>query len=95
MASPNIFAYFFKRKTQKNLEKRDILRILWYNIKKLYTMTGIKNSSSGEWGLAILLAGIVTGVLWLVWQVIKGIFFLLLSVFAYIIGDSPETTNKK
>ena len=33
MASPNIFAYLFKRKAQKNLEKRDILRILWYNMK--------------------------------------------------------------
>ena len=36
MASPNIFAYFFKRKAQKNLEKRDILRILWYNMKDKY-----------------------------------------------------------
>jgi len=53
-------------------------------------MTGIKNSSSGEWGLAILLAGIVTGALWLVWQVVKCIFVLLLSAFAWLIGDSPK-----
>ena len=58
-------------------------------------MTGIKSSNSAQWLLAIILGGIVTGVLWLIWQVVKGIFVLLLSIFAYIIGDNPETKKKK
>ena len=53
-------------------------------------MTGIKNSSSGEWGLAILLGLAVTGILWIVWKIVKYIFVLLLSAFAWLIGDNPE-----
>ena len=48
------------------------------------------SDNSGDWLLTILLTGIFMIPVWLAWQVIKGIFVLLLSTFAWLIGDSPE-----
>ena len=50
--------------------------------------------ASGDWGLSILIGLAITGVFWLAWKIIKGIFIVLLHVFAYIIGDSPKDSNK-
>ena len=48
------------------------------------------SENSAGWLLSFIIPTIITGGIWLIWKVIKYIAYLLLCVFAYIIGDNPE-----